>query len=673
MTLAIAVKNRHQTSIFRKTAIIFVIVTLVPVAILGLRSHHIFIDNLNSMVNGGLITQQDADTQTRSMEAQALIYCGYGLVVALILGYFFASSLVKPIRTLQLGARKIGDGNLDYRVETDTDDELSDLAVTINQMAASLQARQEEISRSNRDLSLLYEVAHSMSESRELNDLLNQALEKAMDISGSSMGCILLKGKDDELEPIICQTTAACRIEDRQNRVFDRAAKIATRSGRPAVFDYREDEQEGDLPLNALACVPLKFEGILQGAICVTGARSDFPQETLDLISAIGSEVAVAIENARLFEKMEGQNQELAMATAEIANLISQAEAQKSFGTRYQNPNLIPCWELKQCKYDTCPAYGSAENLRCWQVAGTHCGGEVQGVFAQKLGRCERCEVFAAACPDKITHLGETFNNMMAVLERRVEEQEELQRQLYSSSKLAAIGELAAGVAHEINNPLTGILGSALLMKSKKLDPESMERKLEVIESEALRARDIVRNLLDFAHQGGTLKSAPVSVSTLIEHTLNLLRHQADIGSIKVETHFQDDLTQVAVDVNQMKQVFLNIIHNAIHSMPDGGLLMINTRNGPVTGDQRQLEISFADNGSGIEPTALDRIFDPFYTTKQVGEGTGLGLSVSQRIVDDHGGTIHVESEPGKGSTFIVTLPAAGSPVSESTGRQNVA
>ncbi len=669
-------RPRHSRSIFRKTAIIFMVVTLVPIAILGLRSHNIYSSQLDKLVESGVITRQDADAQAHDMELQAITYGGYGLVIALILGYFFASSLVQPIRTLQEGASKIGEGNLDFRVETDTEDELEELATSINTMAESLQSRDSEVNRRNRDLSILYEVAHSMAESREPKELLDNALEKMMEITCSAMGCVLLMSRDDQLEPVISRSTALCQIDEPHQDVFDQAAAAATRSGKLVVLDFEGDLGSGDGTLTvdgspmAIACVPLKFEGKLQGAICVTGTRSDFPQETLDLISAIGSEVAVSIENSRLFEKLEEQNLELAMATGEIAHLISQAEEQQSFGTRYQNPNLVPCWELKDCQYDQCPAYGSTEDLRCWQVAGTHCGGEVQGVFAQKLGRCERCEVFTAACPDRITRLGETFNNMMAVLERRVEQQEELQRQLYSSSKLAAIGELAAGVAHEINNPLTGILGSALLMKSRKLDQESMDRKLAVIESEALRARDIVRNLLDFARHGGNLDQEPVSVTTLLEHTLFLLRHQADMGAVKVETDLQINLPDINADANQMKQVFLNIIHNAIHAMPDGGTLTISARKS-LTAEPRDLEISFADTGIGMDAAAMSRIFDPFYTTKRVGEGTGLGLSVSQRIIAEHGGEIRVASNPGEGSTFTVVMPAAENPAAED--RQNVA
>jgi signal transduction histidine kinase len=299
-----------------------------------------------------------------------------------------------------------------------------------------------------------------------------------------------------------------------------------------------------------------------------------------------------------------------------------------------------------------------SEDLRCWQVAGTHCGGEVQGVFAQKLGRCEKCEVFLHACPDRLTVLGETFNNMMAALEQEVLDREKLQQQLFKSTKLAAIGELAAEVAHEINNPMTGILANAMLMKRADLDRGELQRKLEVIESEAYRTRDIVHNLLDFAHEESQFRPEPVDLAAILDQTVRVVEQQAALASVTIEMELDESLPQVVVDANHIKQVFLNIITNAIHAMPGGGMVRISAREGGGNGDQRFLRVDLSDTGTGMDEEKQARIFDPFFTTKQEGKGTGLGLAVSQRIISEHGGEITVKSEPGKGSTFSVTLPA---------------
>ncbi len=298
-------------------------------------------------------------------------------------------------------------------------------------------------------------------------------------------------------------------------------------------------------------------------------------------------------------------------------------------------------------------------------MAGTHCGGEVQGVFAQKLGRCEKCEVYRRACSNRITTLGETFNNMMASLEQRVREQEKLQQQLFRSSKLAAIGELAAEVAHDINNPMTGILANAMLVKTGKLDPDAVMEKIGVIESEALRTRDIVRNLLDFAHQERNFRPEPVSIQELAEHALALTENQARLSSVKVETRFDEGLPRVVVDPNHVKQVFLNIITNAIHAMPKGGTLTLSAAASRSEGGSTWVKVTIRDTGVGMDAEKKAQIFDPFFTTKQEGKGTSLGLSVAQRIISEHGGEIEVESEPGKGSAFTFRLPAASGEAGE--------
>jgi signal transduction histidine kinase len=627
------------------------VVALVPATIIVLRSTNIYSQHLGELVEEQSLTQEQADRQLGEIRTQALVYGGYGGAIALILGYFFAASLVNPIRSLQQGARQIGNGELDYRVESGSEDELAELADSINQMAASLQTRESELRQHSQDLSLLYQFAHDISESHHLNELLSKALNKALEISGSEQGCVYLVDGEGSLEPALCSYSDKAPAK-RQTSTFDSAAMSASGSGEPVIVRYDGGETE-----MAVACVALVYEQNVQGAVCVAGKASAFTEDTMKLLSAISSETAVAIENSRLLDQLETQNRELSRATEEIASLIKRAEEKEGFGIRYQNPNLARCWEMKECTQEQCPSYMS-EDLRCWQVAGTHCGGEVQGVFAQKLGRCEKCEVFLHACPDRLTVLGETFNNMMAALEQEVLDREKLQQQLFKSTKLAAIGELAAEVAHEINNPMTGILANAMLMKRADLDRGELQRKLEVIESEAYRTRDIVHNLLDFAHEESQFRPEPVDLAAILDQTVRVVEQQAALASVTIEMELDESLPQVVVDANHIKQVFLNIITNAIHAMPGGGMVRISAREGGGNGDQRFLRVDLSDTGTGMDEEKQARIFDPFFTTKQEGKGTGLGLAVSQRIISEHGGEITVKSEPGKGSTFSVTLPA---------------
>jgi PAS domain S-box-containing protein len=226
------------------------------------------------------------------------------------------------------------------------------------------------------------------------------------------------------------------------------------------------------------------------------------------------------------------------------------------------------------------------------------------------------------------------------------------QAQLVQSAKLAAIGELAAGVAHEINNPLTSILGFAELA-SWELAPDAPGREeLEIILAEAKRTRDIVRNLLDFARQTKPLTEM-ADVNHVLRQTLALVRAHVGKNGVIVKEQYAPDLGRIPLDVSRIKQVFLNLITNAAHAMPEGGTLTVSTAQ-----VKDQVTVSIADTGRGIPSQDRKRIFEPFFTTKP--SGTGLGLSVSLGIVQQHEGRIEVESQVGKGSTFTVWLPAGG-------------
>jgi signal transduction histidine kinase len=234
------------------------------------------------------------------------------------------------------------------------------------------------------------------------------------------------------------------------------------------------------------------------------------------------------------------------------------------------------------------------------------------------------------------------------------------QNQLIQSAKLAAVGELAAGVAHEINNPLTTIMGlSSLLLDSSShncLDDETRED-LGIMQTEAQRARNIVRSLLNFARTD-TPNRQPTDFNQLVEEAIFLVFTKGVSSWVTLKKRLTP-LPEVNLDPNQTKQVLVNLLNNAIQAMQEGQKPAVLTI---ITHLQTQREnsaivLSVSDTGQGIDPIYLDKIFDPFFTTKEVGQGTGLGLSISYGIVERHSGTIQVESTPNQGSTFVVTLP----------------
>jgi len=240
-------------------------------------------------------------------------------------------------------------------------------------------------------------------------------------------------------------------------------------------------------------------------------------------------------------------------------------------------------------------------------------------------------------------------------LERKVEERtQELraaQEQLLQSEKLASIGQLAAGVAHEINNPMGVILGFAQGILKTLSEDDPLRRPLTTIEKESLRCNRIVQNLLDFARHSEPTPHL-TNINELINASCDLVEHQTSLQNVKLIKGYNSALPSIMADPNQLQQVFINIMLNAYQAMPDGGTLHIATRQ---VGSE--LQVIFTDTGVGIPPENVQNIFDPFFTTKEVGEGTGLGLSVSYGIVKAHGGDIEVESQAGKGTTFVIKLP----------------
>jgi PAS domain S-box-containing protein len=234
------------------------------------------------------------------------------------------------------------------------------------------------------------------------------------------------------------------------------------------------------------------------------------------------------------------------------------------------------------------------------------------------------------------------------------EERKQLEQKAQFASRLSSVGELASGVAHEINNPLTGVIGYAHLLLARKDISRDVRHDLEIINEGAQRVAGIVKKLLAFARQTKP-EQRYVNINELIGNTLDLLAYELAASNIKVSLQLTRDLPMTIADPGQLQQVFLNLIINAETEMKmanDRGKLLIKTEK-----INNIIRISFKDTGPGIAKENLEAIFDPFFTTREVGQGTGLGLSVCHGIVTEHNGRIWAESEPGKGATFIVELP----------------
>ncbi|MCX7833883.1 MAG: cache domain-containing protein [Ignavibacteria bacterium] len=236
-------------------------------------------------------------------------------------------------------------------------------------------------------------------------------------------------------------------------------------------------------------------------------------------------------------------------------------------------------------------------------------------------------------------------------VQERTAELKKIHGQLFRSEKLASIGKLAAGVAHEINNPLTGVLTNASLLLEDLPEGDPKREDVKVIVNETIRCREIVKRLLDFARQTKPQKKL-INVNSLIENIILLVRNQTSFRNIVIEKELAENLPEIMADGDQIQQVIINFILNAADAMPKGGSLKICSK---LMENGEFIELKFIDTGVGISEENRNRIFDPFFTTKE--NGTGLGLSISYGIIEQHGGTIYVDSEVGKGTTFTVQLP----------------
>jgi len=302
---------------------------------------------------------------------------------------------------------------------------------------------------------------------------------------------------------------------------------------------------------------------------------------------------------------------------------------------------------------------------------------------------------------DELGQLAATFNKMIESLQQsrneiedynrtleekiiqRTLELEDAQAQLIQSEKMSAIGQLAAGVAHELNNPLGGILGYAqfALEKMKKKgcgdapDKEvaSFIRYLTDIETQARRCKAIVQNLLRFSRSRRDTDFEEIDVKQVIEDTVTFVEHQLHMNQIGLKLELDSELPVIQGNSGQLQQVFTNLIINAMHASAPESCITIRSRFSPALGEfGGAVELQFIDQGSGIATENIKKIFEPFFTTKEVGKGTGLGLSVSYGIIKDHGGEIKVDSVVGRGSTFTLILPVQKPAAVSDTSKVNL-
>ena len=321
------------------------------------------------------------------------------------------------------------------------------------------------------------------------------------------------------------------------------------------------------------------------------------------------------------------------------------------------NARLRPCYEIKQCARRECPAYGRTDNLRCWEINYTFCP---QGANPQdpigKLRQCDECQVYMRARSTLTERIDENINRLLHLIKVKYQETQDMYKVLQQTEKVTAVSELSLGILHEIKNPLSIILGrlDCLELEFPSLSQAEINEDLNVIHSHALRMRRLLEKPLDLARPS-VGEFEPILINDIILEVLATSRKTLDRAGVEAKMVLDPQTPRIVGSRVQMQLVLLNLILNARDAMAAGGALTVTSRRQEASPGGVVVEIK--DTGPGIPLEDLERIFSPFYSTKAENKGTGLGLAVTRRIVQQHGGQITAQSEPDDGATFRIWFP----------------
>jgi signal transduction histidine kinase len=310
---------------------------------------------------------------------------------------------------------------------------------------------------------------------------------------------------------------------------------------------------------------------------------------------------------------------------------------------------MLKCWEVFKCDKKGCSAYKSI-NLMCWLLSGTQCGDEMNGTFLEKIEICFDCEVF------KVNMDANAIRETIMVLNEQLKESRKAKKKLHDKlieyETLSALGRLTANVAHEIRNPITVIGGLTERLKKSFVQEPKQKEYLDLISLEAKKLEEILKDVLIFSNRA-VFKREMQDIHKIINDSLNTYKDKCE--NININKLF-GDIPQIYIDEKQVRFAIDNLISNAIDAMPDGGALTIITNVDSLSG-KKYVILKVTDTGVGISEEKLAMIYEPFFTTKTTKQEAWLGLPITRKIVEGHGGLIKVDSVVGKGSTFALYFP----------------
>lgn len=543
----------------------------------------------------------------------------------------------------------------------------------------------EETQRRARETQALLRAGHAVNQSLDVSETVQLILHQAREVlEVQSCGLFTLDAATGELTATASLDLPAEDLHAIRLRVGEGITGVAVKERRPVQTAdlYRDPRvRYPQAGLRSMLAAPLVVGEQTIGALTVL--RTDvhhFTAEEESLVSAFADQAAMALEHARLFssvrtysERLEAMVEartheldeqkrfvEVVLETLPLGLFVLDAEL-RVISTNREGAALVPVEVSARRPFaDLMPPAKSAA-VRSF-LRGVVTAREVRHAEEELPAGGETLTVRLTATPlraPQATHV--------LVLVEDITLQKRLERQMVLTERLTTAGRLAAGVAHELNNPLATIAGCAEALKERSQDPHLRDLDafkdfpgyLALIEEEAYRCKEITGSLLHFVRDPGS-RRAPTDLNVLVDKVLELIGHQSRYAGSRFERRLDAELPDVVANEGQLRQVFLGLASNALDAMDGRGTLTVTTRRR----NAREVEIAFRDEGPGIPDQILPRVFDPFFTTKPPGQGTGLGLAIAQGIVADHDGRFEVDSRVGAGTTFRVILPVVPSEAS---------
>ena len=537
--------------------------------------------------------------------------------------------------------------------------------------------KEEEIQKSLSEQKALYHIGNMLSSAIDINDVFQTIVRSGLEITNTPAGSLALYDEEkNELELTAVHgfspefSLKATRWKVRPGGL---TSKILSHK-QPVVvpditvesaMDTRVIFAEG---IRSLVATPLTTENKIVGILFVDDYKPrTFTKRDISILELLATQATIAIEKAKIREQLERNNQKLKQTMDYLQNVLDNS-ADMIITTDIEN-NVVEFNKGAQEILGYTQSESVGKPLCDFFANPDHCNQLLEKI--KKEGKISSQETQFITKENKIIDISITLSQLKdpsgnvfgtVGISRDITEFKRTQAQLIQAGKLAGIGQLAAGIAHEINNPLSGVLGYAKRLMKKAEDEElkkmpgfeSFPREMKLIVDSALRCKKIIDGLLKFSRTSETVSMA-VNINEVIDESLILFGNQLSSQNIELNKVLNPNIPTISANHTQIQQVFTDIIINALQAMHRGGTLTISTR--PV--NSTAVEIEFTDTGEGIPKDNLPKIFEPFFTTREPGKGTGLGLYMIYRIIQEHHGRIDVKSDVGKGATFIITLPVA--------------